>query len=215
MPSFNCVQIQMLFVLFSDQCKKEYSFFEDLLAHLSNCYENEAIYKCPYCSESIQYNKANSIQDHLKTHDFGIFQCIFCKKGFGNLSAVKVHMSESHASQFLLVAIREPTSKKDVECQIVYVNDFQDYPKYTFSKCSDLNVLSCMNPNELNSKKQFDTLEAKLRENGDLKVTFNGKVPAIDFFFKEDENGHMDENVFKYSNAQDPILEPNSSNSGE
>lgn len=121
------------------------------------------------------------IEDHyIRAHDndnrhFQEFQCFYCEIGYNTVDEIRRHMSENHPSKFLFVGARWncSTAKNEVdEIQIVYIGNSKDFSTYQLYKCSNLDALNCMNPQELCPIKQLEMQQNLHTEYSNLKSEY-------------------------------------------
>lgn len=146
-------------------------------------------YKCFYCCDVVKCDLDALVDHFTKTHNkFSNFHCIHCDKGFEDITRditeIKEHMSENHASEFLLVAARmsaRATEEDDVarRGQLVYIGDMLDTSQHSLVQCCDFEALSYMNPDEMDSKKQLEMQQ--IMENREITRPFRGTIPPISF----------------------------------
>lgn len=146
------------------------------------------MFTCPCCYEHIEC-KLVSIAEHLKGHEYSEFQCIYCSSGFEHVSAAREHMSQQHASYYLFVVARmSATPQNEMEDgQIVYIGKSQNYTQYSLSKCSNLSLLSYMDPTEINPQNQIGAQKAKMQGIGQIKTPFTKNIPHITYVGTSDD----------------------------
>lgn len=176
------------FLDFSDGCNDEFICFNSLYYHLKVIHPGD--YKCFHCFADVKC-ELDALADHFtKNHNnlFSNFHCIHCDKGFEDITRditeIKEHMSENHASEFLLVAARmsaRATEEDDVakRGQLVYIGDMLDSSQHSLVQCCDFEALSYMNPDEMDSKKQLEMQQ--IMENREITRPFRGTIPPISF----------------------------------
>lgn len=116
---------------------------------------------------------------HFKRDEFNELQCIYCKKGFADISDIRLHMSTNHASNFLFIGTRRTLNLTDDEddAQIVYIGNSQKVGEFSFYKSKLPKTFTLIDPSELNVQKQYEKLLQN--QNFDAKEVFLGVLPCM------------------------------------
>lgn len=124
------------------------------------------------------------IIEHLAAHrNLEEFQCLRCNDGFHDVAAIREHMATVHPSNYLLIGARRalaPCENGD-DIQLIYIGNTEDTTPYTMAKCSALDALNEMDPNELDSNKQRDALMMLHSTYGDVRTVHRHKIPKVSF----------------------------------
>lgn len=136
-------------------------------------------------------SKEDVIAEHLSSEHPGFeeFQCLKCDAGFKNVHSIRVHMSIAHPANYLLIGARYTSKLVDSaaattavvadEIQVVYVGNSRFPPVYKLIYCSAPNALNGMNPMELISNEQHETLKSLNVQYQNMKTVFTGQIPEI------------------------------------
>lgn len=68
-----------------------------------NTHSNKKL-KCNVCSE--KFNHAGTFEQHLQSHNIGIFNCIFCNCNITSYVKMLHHLLQNHASKPMYISAR-------------------------------------------------------------------------------------------------------------